>query len=217
MLWVGEIATLQGLSALSLLCGAAYPTLPSGWLILRAVTKTTAILVLAVLAALGGAPLLAAALALSALGDLALARPSDRAFLIGMGAFGAAHVVYATLFAGLGDAALIATPLRAAAVIGLLIFASVVAARLSRGAGPFRWPLRAYVALIAAMGVSALMLSGGPGTMFIWAGAALFITSDVLIGHERFAGLGFRGLGLAIWGLYYAGQVLILLGVLAQI
>ncbi len=51
---------------------------------------------------------------------------------------------------------------------------------------------------------------------FIWTGAAFFITSDILIGHERFARLRFAALGLAIWGLYYLGQILILLGVLAH-
>lgn len=207
---------LQGLSALSLVCGLVYPVLPSGWTNLRAVTKTTAIAALAVLAGLNGAPLLAIALALSALGDLALARPGDRAFLIGMAAFGAAHAVYVAMFVGLGDVALIATPMRGVAVVCLLILAGVLAARLSRGAGSLRWPLRIYVALIAAMGVSALMLPIGTGAMFIWTGAAFFITSDILIGHERFARLQFAALGLAIWGLYYLGQILILLGVLAH-
>lgn len=202
---------------LSLAAAILYPCLGVKTSHSRSVVKTLAVAPLALFALLMGAPMMALALGLSALGDLALSRPEDRAFLLGMIAFGAAHVVYVVLFTRLGDPALLATFPRVLGALGVLALSVTVAVRLSRGAGAFAIPLRLYIGVIAAMGLAALGQQMTTGGAMIVTGAAMFMASDILIGHERFAGLRFRGLGFAIWGLYYAGQVLILLGVLAQI
>lgn len=211
-----ETLTLQALTAASLICGLAYPLLPLGWVTVRSIVKTAAIAALAALAAVNGAWVLALALTFSAIGDFALSRPGDRAFLLGMIAFGAAHLVYVALFIGLGDLALAITFPRILAALGLLALAVTMARRLSRGAGAFAGPLRGYIGVIAAMGLAALSVPTHSGGALILLGAGLFMASDLLIGHERFAGLRFKGLGLAIWGFYYIGQALILVGVLAR-
>ncbi len=204
------------MAILSAVCGLAYPVLPIGWGALRSLVKTVAITSLAGVAALSGAWVLALALALSALGDFALSRPGDRAFLLGMAAFGAAHLVYVVLFAGLGELAVLASLPRVVAAFGVVLLAVLVALRLAKTAGAFAVPLRLYIGVIAAMGLAALSVPFGAGGGFIVVGAGVFMASDILIGHEKFAGLRFADLGLVIWGLYYAGQGMILLGVLAQ-
>lgn len=50
-------------------------------------------------------PVIIAALLLSALGDIALSRDGERAFLSGLVAFALAHVAYAAVFAGLSAGA----------------------------------------------------------------------------------------------------------------
>ena len=63
----------------------------------RSALKTGAVFILALMAALK-MPLLAVALGLCALGDLALSRPGERAFLAGVASFAAGHLAYVWLF-----------------------------------------------------------------------------------------------------------------------
>ena len=178
-----------------------------------------AVTLMAVMAAWSGLPLfLVAALGLSALGDWLLAfadrdlgdtEEPSKAFLAGLLAFLAGHLVYIVLFAGSrlggqhGYEWLIG--------IAMVLFAIVMSRPLWRHAGPLRWPVMAYVATIGAMGLASLMT----GSTVLVLGAIAFMASDALIGMERFViAPGQTRLhavvGPAIWVLYIAAQFLIL-------
>ncbi|HMO08100.1 MAG TPA: lysoplasmalogenase family protein, partial [Paracoccaceae bacterium] len=142
---------------------------------------------------------------LGALGDFALARPGERAFLAGMAAFAAGHLAYAGAFAG--AAGMPSLPVLAAGVV----LAAGAAALLGPRAGPLVWPVRGYGAVIGAMAACALALPDPAAR----AGAALFVASDALLAVALFRAPGqgaLRPLGLAVWSCYWLGQALILLG-----
>jgi uncharacterized membrane protein YhhN len=184
----------------------------------RTVAKTLAVAFLAVLAVVQSGPLLlAAALALSALGDAFLSREGDKPFLAGLGSFLAAHLMYIALFwlsGGTFDV-LMAEPWRAGIAIVIAVFALFMLARLLRVVAPdMRLPIVVYVAAIVAMGVAALTLDN----VFVIAGAVLFIASDAILAAEKFLMASLsprrRPARVAVWLLYYAAQVLIMLGFL---
>ncbi len=177
---------------------------------LRGVIKTVPLAVLAGLAFAAGAPLvLVAGFALSALGDLALSRRGEAAFLTGLIAFAAAHIAYVWVFAGLAQGALPLVP-----VAILLIYAASSEVWLSPHTGTLRWPVRGYVALITGMGLVALMLPAGYGIVTL--GAGLFIASDTLLAVQMFRMApdhpAQRAVSVALWALYIAAQALILWG-----
>lgn len=207
----------QGLLLVAVAFAIAYLFMPVGRrTIARAIVKTVPVSLLAIAAALGGAPvLLVAALAHSAAGDLllAFARPAsdaddrpDIAFLAGLIAFLAAHVIYVFLFAQtrFADMAAFSWLIGATMVAVALILGRI----LFRHAGPLRWPVMAYVGAILAMGVTALLT----GSWLVIAGAALFMASDAILGMEKFVITPSDGArraitGPAIWLLYMAAQV----------
>jgi uncharacterized membrane protein YhhN len=202
-----------GLSALSLLGFMVYLFMldhPSS--VMRTIAKTVAVGALAALALhLGGPLLLVLALILSALGDAFLAHEGDVAFLGGLGSFLAAHIAYAVLFVstgpGFADASL-------PGLLAVIAFGVGMGTLMVRKAGPLALPVAAYVLAIAAMGLGGVTLGG-----LVLFGAALFMASDAILGSEKFLmqeGSPLRRLtGPAVWVLYYAGQALITLGLLA--
>lgn len=122
-----------------------------------------------------------AALALSLAGDVFLMLPRER-FVAGLGSFLAAHLCYS---AGLfpertSDAAVVAGAaivLPPAAILGRRLVAG------ARGAAPrLAVPVAAYVTAIAAMTSIAIATRDALAT----AGALLFMTSDALLGWNRF-------------------------------
>ncbi len=180
---------------------------PPAWR--RSLRKTLPVALFALAAVADGAPvMLAAALALSALGDLALSRPGRRAFLAGMIAFALAHLAYIALMIKAGAA--LPPPLPA---LALILAALSTEIWLAPRTGALRWPVRAYVAVIAAMGLMALGLPGGYGPAR--AAALLFMLSDALLALETFvigSGKGARAdrlrawLSRAVWITYIAAQ-----------
>jgi uncharacterized membrane protein YhhN len=153
---------------------------------------------------IAGAPAaITAGLALGALGDFALARPGQRAFLAGMAAFGLGHLAYATaLWTGA------AGPWWAVLAV-LALAASTELWLAPRLPAPLKAPVRAYVGLIALMGVAAL---GQPGAA-VRAGAALFLASDAVLAWQKFvAPRPQPAAARAVWLLYWSGQALILWG-----
>ena len=168
--------------------------------------KAASVAALALAGIAGGAPgPVVAGLVLGALGDFALARPGERAFLAGMAAFAAGHLAYAGAFAG--AAGMPSLPVLAAGVV----LAAGAAALLGPRAGPLVWPVRGYGAVIGAMAACALALPDPAAR----AGAALFVASDALLAVALFRAPGqgaLRPLGLAVWSCYWLGQALILLG-----
>lgn len=176
--------------------------------VLKSALKTVATAALAGAALAFGAPWpVTLGLALGAVGDLALSRPGQGAFLAGMGAFALGHLAYAAAFLAAGHGVPPLIP--AIAVIALGLSTELW---LAPRTGALRAPVRGYVAVILAMALAALTL---PATA--WAtltGAALFLLSDTLLAVEMFVlpPPAPRALHRAVWAAYWSGQALICLG-----
>lgn len=180
---------------------------------LRSAVKTGAVALLAISAL--PVPLLALALGLSALGDLALSRDGDRAFLAGVAAFALAHLVYVAVFLGLGGAPALAVEWRIGASLGVAAVSLVMARLLWPRSGPLRWPVLGYVGIIAAMAISSLFVPE-PFARPVIAAAVLFVLSDSLIATERFlikAAPAPRWLAPAIWLTYWLAQFFFCIGI----
>lgn len=183
----------------------------------RTIAKTGAVLLLAMLAALEGGPwLLIAALLLSAAGDAFLAYDGDRAFMAGLGSFLAAHIAYIALFLVIGGEPLAGW--RIAAALLLALFAAGFLAWLwNKVPAELRIPVAVYATAILGMGLASLTVSNPMVTL----GAVMFIASDAFLASGKFAlaeNSPKRGLfAYAVWGLYYAAQVLLTLSVLASV
>jgi len=143
-------------------------------------------------------------LVLGAIGDVALL--SERAFVVGLGAFLLGHVAYAVAVAQVVPAAQWASPLAlapAVAVLGALAW-------LWPHLGSMRVPVIAYVIVIAVMVIAAIAFAraGAPHGQRFLAGAVLFFASDLAVARDKFVAPGFAN---RAWGLptYYAGQLLI--------
>lgn len=167
----------------------------------RSALKTAPVAVLAVGALAFGPLWLALGLGLSALGDWALSRDGDRAFLAGLISFAAAHLAYIALFSGAQ------VPLGALVLLALAISTEFW---LIPHTGALRWPVRGYVGIICVMGAFAL---GLPQARL---GAGVFIVSDLILAVQLFRlrpGTALYKLaGRALWGLYIAAQALIFAG-----
>jgi hypothetical protein len=148
---------------------------------------------------------LAAVMTLGALGDVLL---EAAGLIIGAIAFLAGHLVAIWLYArnlrpGLGGLARIA----ALAVVPLTV-GTAYGLSAGQGAGlgiPF------YALGLSTMAAFALMSRFSPP--WVGLGALMFVVSDLLIFSRSGVLAGQAWLGLAIWGLYFGGQVLICLGV----
>lgn len=152
---------------------------------------------------------LVAALSLGAVGDYCLSRPSERAFLLGLGAFALAHLAYVLLFLGLGaEGQAIMHPGRALAALALIGFALFMARLLWRHSGQLRGPVMIYIGVITLMGLAALALPGS--VWWLIPAAGLFLLSDTLLALELFVpGLGgrlHRMLPYGIWLSYWMAQ-----------
>jgi sterol desaturase/sphingolipid hydroxylase (fatty acid hydroxylase superfamily)/uncharacterized membrane protein YhhN len=159
----------------------------------------------------GAHGLLAAALAASLAGDVALMLQGG--FLPGLVAFLVAHLCYLVLFArGVGPLPSLAVAL-ACATFGVAM-AAVLWPHLP---GALRGPVAAYVAVICAMGAQALgraLARRDPASIAVAAGAVLFMASDTMLALDRFvAPLPLAPLG--ILGTYFVAQLLIAGNVLA--
>lgn len=215
----GIESTQNGTMLLSLAAAILYLFIAgAGPSLRRTAVKTASVALLAVLAFVSGAPLLlVAALALSALGDAALAQDGERPFMAGLGLFLAAHIAYAVLFVSVADglAAVVVKPALLVLAAVLVLFALFLLVRLWQPVGDaLRMPVAAYSAAILAMGLSALTVPSG----MVVAGALLFVASDALLAWERFLAAPQdrrrAAAGPAVWVLYYAAQLLIVLGFL---
>lgn len=180
-----------------------------------AVVKTASTALLAVLALAmpygGWFWLIPLGLALGALGDLFLALGGVQRFLAGVAAFGLGHLAYAGGFLwrsdeigfdGLSVAELAALSL-------LLVLLLSTEGWLAPRTGELRQPVRGYVGLIGLMGVAAVVLPAHPGQGVLRLGAALFILSDLMLALQLFVVKdqgARRGLALALWPAYWAGQ-----------
>jgi uncharacterized membrane protein YhhN len=186
-------------------------------------TASTALLAVALTVALVPAGntawvwLVVLGLALGALGDLCLALGGTQLFLAGVAAFGAGHVAYAGGFfwrsSDLGlDGLSLSEVLALGLLAGLLLSTEVW---LAPRTGELRQPVQAYVGLIGAMGVVAVLLPAHPGQGVLRLGAGLFIASDLMLALQLFVVKGAgarRRLAWTVWPAYWAGQALIAWG-----
>ena len=196
-------ALLTASAAFALLFLAFYAVRPPS--LAKTAVKTASVAGLALIAFLMRAPdLLVAALFLGAVGDLALSRDGDKAFIAGLVAFALSHLAYVALIWSIG-AAMSANLL----AWGVVVFAAGVLTVLFPRAGALRWPVAVYVGLIALMGASAFSLPANRWIAICAAG--LFIISDTILGFDRFVwtrdSMVKRVAPYAIWTTYWLAQL----------
>jgi uncharacterized membrane protein YhhN len=148
--------------------------------------------------------LLAAALFLSALGDFFLAlEEQGKFFVLGLGSFLLAHVVYVIGFIPYLGAPSMEALVAMAACGGA---ATTLVIRLWPKLGSMRMPVLAYFAVIMVMVVCALSVP--QASVALGLGAVTFALSDSLIAVRKFM-RPFAGVNEAIWVTYIIAQFLI--------
>ena len=186
------------------------------YILLRCTAKAAASILFALVAFFADAPpFLTVAFALCALGDVALSRPGRAAILYGFSSFFLAHFVFILLFQSLGAAPMVEVFVIAPApAIALLAFALSGELWLAPYTGALRWPIRAFIALITALGLTALTLP--VGFTIAASGVALFILSDLILALRIFRIRPDHPrqnlLGRMQWIFYIAGQSSLLIG-----
>jgi len=186
--------------------------------VLRSVFKTAPVALLAGLAWLDLPWFLALGLTLGALGDLALSRDGERAFLAGLVSFALAHLAYVAQFLSQqGGVDPVVMPVNTVPVtIGIVLFAGGMAWKLWPATGALRMPVMGYIAIIAAMGFSAMPL----GWQFL-APAMIFMVSDAILATELFLMRKDHSLRVMasrmVWITYYAAQLLFVITYLVPV
>lgn len=199
-----------GIAALAALAYLPLAGRPVG--MVRSLLKTGSVALLALGAITGGAPLLALALALCALGDWFLSRAGDRAFLAGVAAFAAGHIAYMVLFLSrpASDPAALAGPPGLWIAAGLVLVSICLAPALMARAGALRGPVLGYMPIILGMGMAALTLPMQGATALVVPAALSFIVSDMILATDRFLLPGDhsarRLAPYAIWITYWGAQ-----------
>ena len=125
-----------------------------------------------------------AGIVLSAVGDVALLWDSNRAFMVGLGAFLLAHIAYVIAFLGVA-----AWSPHVGVVAVIVTASSLLLLRATwKGAAGLHAATIAYAVVISAMVVTAWATIGGPLAMAPAAavGAVLFYISDSSLALNRF-------------------------------
>lgn len=205
---VMDVILLSISGMLALIYGAWFSPLGASWP--KSVVKTASIGLLAVVAVIGGGPLLLVlGLLFGAVGDFWLSRDGDRAFLIGLVNFALGHLAYIGLLLQAG-----ALPQVTALTVAMIVFAIDMAWVLWPRAGSLRLPVMVYVGIIAVMGVLAL---GLPVSLWIglWAGL-FFVVSDTILACELFVMRNQMRARLVtsrlVWLTYFTAQGMFLYG-----
>ena len=147
---------------------------------------------------------IAAGIVLSAVGDVALLWDSNRAFMVGLGAFLLAHIAYVIAFLGVA-----AWSPHVGVVAVIVTASSLLLLRATwKGAAGLHAATIAYAVVISAMVVTAWATIGGPVAMAPAAavGAVLFYISDSSLALNRFRAPIPHIAMLAI-GVYWLGQL----------
>ena len=149
----------------------------------------------------------------SLVGDVLLALPQRRAFLLGLVAFLIGHIWYAVAF-------IQQVTLAWWVVVGWVALAAFAL-------GVFRWlrphvgsmlvPVVAYILVISVMVGSVLAMSANPdlglsGRLLALSGATLFFVSDLFVARDRFIDRSIRNRYAGL-PLYYVGQFMIALSI----
>lgn len=149
-------------------------------------------------------------LGLSWIGDAALLGRSDRAFLVGLGAFLLGHLAYVTAFLSVDLD--VTTPGILFGLAWLAAISQVARWLTPHVTGRMRAPVSAYITVISVMVVLAGPAGVGRESLLVPLGALAFAVSDIAVARDRFVG---GGVVNRLWGLplYYAGQLLLALSV----
>ena len=142
-------------------------------------------------------------------GDVFLALPQDRMFLLGLISFLLGHVCYVIGFASIsGPSSMTLIGAIATIVLGVLVYLW-----LKPHLGSMKIPVIAYILVISLMFIGAWSVLGMPqqslaARLSIFVGAACFYISDIFVARDRFLKNAFtnRLLGLP---LYYTAQFMI--------
>lgn len=160
-----------------------------------------------------------AALVFSTLGDVFLIPGTPATVLLGIAAFGLAHVSYLVALLRLRH---IRESVRSLEVLGVLAFAAyvyILYGLIRGGMTPeLRVPLAIYTVLVVGTGVGAflrLVARGDRASGLILAGAVLFLLSDSLIAVRRF-GHKLPFAEVVVMATYIVGQFLIARGATEQ-
>ncbi|MEN3330697.1 MAG: hypothetical protein V7641_62 [Blastocatellia bacterium] len=157
--------------------------------------------------------LLAAALLLSALGDVFLGLTGEQWFAYGLGSFLMAHLFYIPLFVRQWPRPLAASPARRVVAALLMLFAAAMFAGLLPHLGEMKLPVAAYMCALAGMSLTATLADFRAWWVVI--GAALFLLSDSLIAIGKFLSpIAYSD--YVIWATYYTAQVFIALGFIGE-
>ena len=192
----------------ALIYGVFFITRPPS--LARTAFKTLPLLMLALFAFLMSAPwLLVAGLALSAVGDAAISRDGEPAFVAGLAVFLLAHVAYVVWFAA--SVQVWRPDLRQSAeLIALALVAFALVRVLWPRLGDMRLPVACYMVAILAMGGLSVLL---PASLLpVSIGALLFVASDCVLAAETFLDRQSRLTSHFVWWSYFAGQLLIAVG-----
>ena len=143
------------------------------------------------------------ALAFCLVGDVALLHATETRFLVGLGAFLVAHVAYIW--------AILETPVAegfpwwlVAAVPAVLLLHAKVGRDIVRHSGAQKGPVLIYQLVLSAL----LLVAAWHGDWLLLLGCAVFVTSDALLGHDRFVRER-RWAPLAVIVTYHLAQILI--------
>jgi uncharacterized membrane protein YhhN len=160
--------------------------------------------------------LLGGALALSAVGDFFLGvrrwgrLEGESLFLIGLGSFLIAHLVYVAMFRRYRMDLRKLGPARVLGVIAIVLALGAVLGMLRASLGNLLIPVVVYAVVLCVMGISAMLAD--LGTPLAAIGALLFIASDAMLAVSKFRG-PYLGSVQLIWTSYYVAQAFILRGV----
>jgi uncharacterized membrane protein YhhN len=165
------------------------------------VWKASGIVVLGLAAFFWRAPLVGVALLLSAAGDVLL--ELDGLFVAGMGAFGAAHVVYSIIF-GLKLKRDGVAPMGWLAAGAVLAVSVVLMVWLRPGMGGLEIPATAYQVIITVMALLAVL---SRASVLAKVGALVFMLSDTLIAIRLFQEIT-PPLG-SVWITYIGAQIML--------
>jgi uncharacterized membrane protein YhhN len=160
--------------------------------------------------------LLGTTLTICSLGDLLLgvrrlgSLDADKLFLLGLGAFLIAHLVFIAMFRKYRLPGWKPDPLRILRIGAIVMVLGVVLVTLENSLGPLLIPVVAYAVVLGGMAISAVMADLGNPLAAI--GSFFFVASDAMLAISKFRA-PFPGYGPLIWITYYLAQVLIFLGV----
>lgn len=141
----------------------------------------------------------------SALGDFFLALSGRKYFIVGLSAFGAAHLMYILAF--------LKNPVfrkpKTYFVVLFIAYGIIIWNMLSQNLGSMLLPVTAYILLITIMGVSSVL--GKDNHQVIIVGAILFVISDSVIAVNMFLN---KVPNSSFWIMltYYPAQLLITYG-----